>query len=95
VGKRFRDTCELPDGYRWDGDGPGIVLIDPEWCPANVHPFVIRSRDGVTHCTNPDHPPHCTWTCICGEKVYRFDRAFWGGLQCIPPRPRESGRGRD
>ncbi len=55
VGERFRDTHELPDGYRWDGYGPAIVLIDPEWCPANVHPFVMASRDGVTRCTNREH----------------------------------------
>lgn len=83
---RFSDTHEPPEGYRWIGDGPGIVLIDPDWCPNGEHPFMIASRDAMVHCTDPKHRQHDAWTCRCGQRVYRFNGAFWGSLPCIRPR---------
>lgn len=69
-----------PDGYAWIDDGPGIVLIDPDRCPAG-HPMRWGQRAGITPCRR--HGPHLTWTCSCGQRVYRASGRFVGELDCV------------
>lgn len=73
----------LPDGYRWTGRTEHeIVLIDPDTCPAG-HPAELVRR-GFTRCSDPAHGRrHNTWTCACGQTIYRVPGAFVGEVMCL------------
>lgn len=70
-----------PDGYRWTGRGPEIVLVDPDTCPAG-HPFTFGQR-GYTHCSERSHHGHTYWLCACGQETYRAPGAFVDQLDCV------------
>ena len=71
-----------PDGFRWSGRTPHeIVLIDPATCPAG-HPAEIVRR-GLERCDDWAHDGHKSWTCRCGQDIYRADGAFVGELDCL------------
>jgi hypothetical protein len=67
-----------PDGYAWVDGGPGIVLVDPEWCPAG-HPMELHQR-GYAPCA--EHKGHPQWTCRCGQVIYRGGGEFVDVLEC-------------
>lgn len=73
-----------PDGFRWSGRTEHeIVLNDPEVCPAG-HPAQLVRR-GFERCTDWAHSGHNSWTCACGQDIYRADGAYVGQLDCLTP----------
>jgi hypothetical protein len=76
------ERSDLPDCYAPWGE-MGMVLVDPVWCPAG-HPIEQLTRGGVTHCSDPEHQPHLTWRCACGQPIYRIPGVYVGELECLP-----------
>lgn len=68
----------IPDGYRRRGEH-GLVLIDPDWCPAG-HPFAFGQRGAPVLCR--EHDTHNSWICACGQWIYRAPGAFVDKLDC-------------
>lgn len=59
-----------------------MELIDPDTCPSG-HPFRFGQRSSLAYCGV--HEPHNAWICACSQRVYRWDGAFWGELECLSP----------
>lgn len=78
AGMGNKDEHSPPDGYEWVDGGPGIRLIDPEFCPSG-HPFELYQR-GYAPCI--EHRGHPKWSCRCGVVVFRDAGEFVTELRC-------------
>ncbi|GAA0739290.1 hypothetical protein GCM10010199_63090 [Dactylosporangium roseum] len=69
-----------PDGYAYIGGGPAMQLIDPVWCPTG-HPAELIRRS-TYRCQAHGNVLHPSWTCSCGQEIWRVAGEFAGELRC-------------